>query len=106
MFSWTAQCQEAFDHLKNKLISAPVLALPDWSKPFILDTDASDTGIGAVLSQVKDKGECVIVYASRTLMKAECNYCVSKKELLAVIVFLDHFRPYLLGKPFTIRTDH
>jgi len=83
-------CQEAFDHLKNQLVSAPILALPDWSKPFILDTDASDTGIDAVLSQVCDKGEYLIAYATRALTKAERNYCVTKKELLGVIVFLDH----------------
>jgi len=55
---------------------------------------------------VYDKGECVIAYASSTLTKAERNYCVTKKELLAVIVFLDHFRPYLMGTPSTVRTDH
>ena len=55
-FRWTSQCQEAFDCLKSHLVSAPILTLPDWSKPFLLDTDASDTGIGAVLSQVQDVG--------------------------------------------------
>jgi len=84
-------------------VSAPILALSDWSKPFLLDTDASDTGIGAVLSQVKDGKECVIAYASRSLTKSECNYCVTRRELLVVITFL---HPYLLGVPFTICTDH
>ena len=106
VFHWTPQCQEAFDHLKSRLVSAPVLALPDWSTPFVLDTDASDTGIGAVLSQLHGTDEHVIAYGSRMLSKAEKNYCVTKKELLAVVVFLEQFRPYLLGKPFTIRTDH
>jgi len=76
--------------------------LPNWSKPFILDKDASDLGIGAVLSQIHNDKEHVIAYASRTLTKAERNYCVTKKELLAVVTFLQHFQPYLLGAPFTI----
>ena len=105
-FQWTSQCQDSFDCLKNCLISAPILALPDWSQPFLLDTDASDTGIEGVLSQVQDGRECVIAYASRSLTKAERNYCVTRRELLAVVTFLQQFRPYLLGAPFTIRTDH
>ena len=106
-FEWTPQCQEAFDHLKRCLTSTPILALPDWSKPFVVDTDASDTGIGAVLSQLDDKGvEHVVCYASRLLSKAERNYCVTRKELLAVVTFLEHFRQYLLGHSFTVRTDH
>ena len=93
--------------MKQKLTSVPILALPDWSKPFIIDTDASDTGIGAVLSQLQDDGrECVIAYASRLLTKQERNYCVTRKELLAVVTFLQHFRQYLIGAMFTIRTDH
>ena len=106
-FTWTDQCTEAFSKLKQFLTSAPILALPDWSKPFIVDTDASDTGIGAVLSQCHEDGkEHVISYASRLLTKPERNYCVTRKELLAVITFLHHFRQYLIGAPFVIRTDH
>ena len=74
-FQWTNQCQEAFEKLKSQLVSAPILTLPNWSKPFILDTDASDNGIGAVLSQMHDGKEHVIAYASRVLTKAERNYC-------------------------------
>ena len=83
------------------------MALPDWSRPFLLDTDASDTGIGAVLSQLHPDGtEHVISYASRILTKSERNYCVTRKELLAVVYFLQHFRHYLLGASFTLQTDH
>ena len=81
--------------------------MPDWSQPFIIDMDASDVGIGAVLSQVDQEGiEHVIAYGSHVLSKAERNYCVTRKELLAVVTFLQHFRQYLLSQPFTIRTDH
>ena len=106
-FLWTDQCQGCFNTLKSLLTSAPILALPDWSKPFIVDTDASDQAIGAVLSQVNENGdEQVIVYASRCLSKAERNYCVTRRELLSVVTFLQQFKQYLLGHTFMIRTDH
>eukprot|EP00731_Ephydatia_muelleri_P035288 Em0112g3a len=78
----------------------------DFSKTFLLDTDACETGIGAVLSQEHDGLERVVAYASRTLSKAERKYCVTRKELLAVVTFMRHFRPYLLGHHFILRTDH
>ena len=97
----------AFSKLKECLTSAPILALPDWSKPFIVDTDASDFGIGAMVSQCQEDGmDHVISYASGLLTKPERNYCVTRKELLAVVTFLHHFRQYLIGAPFVIRTDH
>ena len=106
-FKWTYECQQAFAQLKHLLTTAPILALPDWSRPFIVDTDASDSGIGAVLSQTNEKGEeHVISYASRLLTKTERNYCVTRKELLAVVTFLHHFRQYLIGTNFVVRTDH
>lgn len=91
-FQWSTQCQGAFENLKHRLISAPILAFPDCSKPFVLDTDASDSGIGAVLSQVQDDStERVIAYASRALSKPERQYCVTRRELLAVVYFIQHF---------------
>ena len=93
--------------MKTQLISAPNLALHDWSKPFVLDTDASETRIGAVLCQLGEDGSKIVVaYTSRVLSKQERNYCVTRKELLAVVTFLQHFKQYLIGLPFTIRTDH
>ena len=106
-FNWDNDCQEAFETLRDKLISAPILAFPDLEKPFILDTDASDKGIGAVLSQRDEEGaERVVAYASKSLSRAEQHYCVTRKELLAVVYFIRHFRPYLLGRKFMLRTDH
>eukprot|EP00731_Ephydatia_muelleri_P019301 Em0012g126a len=107
MFHWNELCQSAFDELRRCLVSSPVLAYPDYSKCFVLDTDASDVGIGAVLSQPSEDGsERVIAYASRSLSRQEQRYCVTRRELLAVVEFTHHFRPYLLGRQFTLRTDH
>ena len=107
VFKWTSDCQEAFEELRQQLVSPPILAFPDYQKPFILDTDASNLGIGAVLSQEQDDGqEWVIAYGSRVLSKAERRYCVTRCELLAVVYFLQHFQPYLLERHFTLRSDH
>ena len=105
-FKWTDECAQAFSGLKHKLTNAPILSFPDFTKPFLLDTDASHSGTGAVLSQEIDGQEKVIAYASRTLSKSEKKYCVTRKELLALVTFIRHFRPYLLGRKFTLRTDH
>lgn len=88
-------------------MSAPILAFPDYSRPFVLDTDASEMGIGAVLSQLQEDGsERVIAYGSRVLTRPERRYCVTRKELLAVVTYVQHFRSYLLGHEFQLRTDH
>lgn len=105
-FEWTQECEAAFSKLKEMMTQTPILAHPDFSKHFILDTDASDVAIGAVLSQEIDGHERVIAYASRTLSKAERRYCVTRKELLALVHFVKHFRHYLYGKMFKVRTDH
>ncbi len=88
------------------LCSAPVLAFPDREATFILDTDASDVGIGAVLSQLVDGDERVIAYGSRVLTKQERRYCITRRELLAVVHFVKQYRHFLCGKEFTLRTDH
>ena len=104
---WSMECQAAFEKLRQKLVTSPILVFPDMTKSFILDTDASDTGIEAVLSQMDDDGvEHVVAYASKVLSKAERRYCVTRKELLAVVSFIHHFCPYLLGRRFILRTDH
>ncbi|MBJ4962376.1 Ty3/Gypsy family RNase HI domain-containing protein [Salmonella enterica subsp. enterica serovar Mbandaka] len=92
--------------MKQALSSAPVLGYPQPDQPFILDTDASNTGIGAVLSQVQDGQEKVIAYFSKSLSKPERNYCVTRKELLAVVKAVEHFLHYLYGQKFLIRIDH
>jgi len=105
-FLWDEACQQAFEALKRALVDAPVLPYPDPSLPYLLDTDASAEGVGAVLSQVKEGQERVVAYFSTKFSKPERNYCVTRKELAAVVKSLSHFHHYLYGAEFTIRTDH
>ena len=85
-FHWTSECQDAFEELKQKLTTAPVLAYPSFDKDFILETDASIQGIGAVLSQVQDDGLIhPVAYASCSLSKPEANYSITELETLAVV---------------------
>jgi len=106
LFSWTSVQQESFDRLRDALATAPVLDHPKPNAPFILDTDASAYAIGAVLSQIIDGEEHVIAYASQTLSKSQRNYCTTHRELLAVVQFTKHFKHFLWGRHFTVRTDH
>lgn len=105
-FVWSDNCTQAFQKLKECLICAPVLAYPSLDHTFILDTDASNDSIGAVLSQVIDGQERVIAYGSKALLKAERNYCVTRRELLAAVYFMKQYKHYLYGKKFLLRTDH
>ena len=84
-FSWTGECNDAFTELKSRLASAPILTYPDIEQDFILDTDASGVGIGAILSQKQGGQEKVIAYFSKVLSKSERNYCVTRRELLAIV---------------------
>ena len=105
-FYWSNNCQKAFDSLKRALTGPDVMAYPLNEGLFVLDTDASGTAIGAVLSQIQGGQEKVVAYASRTLNKSEKNYCVTDKELLAVKHFIEYFYQYLMGRHFRVRTDH
>ena len=110
-FVWSKECQEGFDALKHALTTAPVLAYPDYTQPFILETDASLKGLGAVLSQKGKDGEvCIIAYASRSLWPSErsmCDYSSAKIELMALKWSVcEKFKDYLLGSKFTVFTDN
>ena len=110
-FQWTPACQEGFDQLKKALTEAPVLAYPDYSKPFILETDVSLKDLGAVLSQKGDDNEILVVtYASRSLRPSEKSmrdYSSAKIELMALKWSVcDKFKDYLLGSKFTVFTDN
>ena len=100
------ECEQAFSMLKHQLITAPILSLPDFNHDFTLDIDASENGIGAVLSQKVGDHERVIAYGSRALTKAKRKYCVTTSELLALVWGVRHFRPYLYGRRLIARTNH
>lgn len=105
--TWMEKHQKAFLELKSCLTAEPVLRNPDFSLPFILQTDASDVGIGSVLSQVDDNGEeHPIAFASRKLLPRERRYAAIEKECLAVVEGIRTFRVYLDGRHFHVQTDH
>ena len=105
-FIWSEDCQRPFEELKSRLVASPIMAYPLDSGQYLLDTDASDVAIGAVLSQTQNGELKVIAYASRSLNKAERKYFVTRKALLAIVNFSQHFRHYLLGREFKVRSDH
>lgn len=102
-FNWTPACQEAFDTLKQKVTSPPVIAFPDFSEPFILQTDASEKAIGAVLMNYDRKP---IAFISRAMKPEETRYHITDQELLAIVWAVKKFEHYLLGQKFEVETDH
>ena len=105
-FVWTPECETAVQQLKQLLTHSPVLGFPREEGELILDTDASDFAVGAVLSQVQDGIERPLAFYSSALSKAEINYCVTRRELLAIVMSAKHFHHYLYGRPVLVRTDH
>ena len=106
-FIWNEACERSFEMVKKALISSDVMGYPiNEGGEFILDVDASDVGLGGILHQQQEGRERVIAYASKVLNRAERNYCITEKELLAVRFFIEYFRQYLLGRKFRVRTDH
>ena len=104
---WTAKLDQDFQMMKNLLIQKPILRCPDYDRPFLLQTDASEKGIGAVLSQTDDQGEDhPVIFYSRKLLPRETRYSTIEKECLGIVSALKHFDVYLLGRHFTIITDH
>ena len=97
-FAWTSEVNRAFE--------APILNYPTPDDQFILDTDASNQAVGAVLSQVQNGQERAIAYYSQVMSRPEQQYCTTRKELLAVVKAVKHFHPYLYGRSFVLRTDH
>ena len=107
LFQWSAECEIAFDTLRAKLLTVPVLAYPDFNKDFTLETDASKFGLGAILSQYQEDQKLhPVAYASRSVSATEANYAITDLETLAVVWAVTHFRYYLYGHKVTIITDH
>ncbi|CAM8916931.1 unnamed protein product [Rhodiola kirilowii] len=105
-FNFDEGCLEAFEKLKNALVSAPIVQPPNWDLPFELMSDASDFAIGAVLGQRVDKRLHVVYYVSKVLDNAQLNYTTTEKELLAVVYAFAKFRSYLVGSKTIVYTDH
>ena len=106
-FTWSVECQTAFDKQKEVLVTAPVLAYPSFDHDFILETDASIQGLGAVLSQKQCDGSThPVAYASRALSSSEKRYGITELETLAVVWAVSHFHYYLYGHNVSIYTDH
>ncbi len=105
-FKWEQEQKDAFNSLKSALTRAPVFVLPNTRDDFILDTDASDLAVGAELLQIQNGEEKVVAYSSYALTTEQRMYCVTRKELLAILRFTRQFRHNFLGKPFLVRTDH
>ena len=108
-FEWSNVCEESFENAKNVLVSYPVMLAPNFSKPFVLATDASNLGAGAVLLQEDDQGvEHPVCYYSKKFSPAQKNYSVIEKECLALILSLEHFEVYVpaFGPIVKVYTDH
>ncbi|CAN0843672.1 Transposon Tf2-9 polyprotein [Linum grandiflorum] len=105
-FIFNDACLQAFEVLKKKLTTAPILVAPDWNLPFEIMCDASDYALGAVLGQRRDKRFHPIYYASKSLNDAQRNYTTTEKELLAMVFAVDKFRSYLVLSRTTVFTGH
>ncbi len=107
LFTWTTECQQAFERLKDKLLDTPVLAKANMSKPFVLDTDASASHVGTVLMQYAEhKKPKVIAYFSKKLKPTEIKYSATDREALGIILACKQYHQYLWESRVTIRTDH
>jgi DNA-binding IscR family transcriptional regulator len=98
--------EAAFQTLKEAFCTVPILACPQPKQGFVVDTDASNVGIGGVLSQVEDRQERVTACYSKTANEAERNYCATRRELLTIVRILEHFHTYLYGQEFHLKSDH
>lgn len=105
-FVWTENCEQAFQKLKTALLSPRILQYPVFDKNFYITTDASKIACGAILSQEKDGMQFPIAYASRAFTKGESNKATIEQELIAIQWAINHFRPYVYGNKFIVRSDH
>lgn len=105
-FIWSTECDRAFLKVKEYLVSSPVISCPDFDRPFTIQTDASDYGLGAVLTQSYPEGEKVVSFISRSLSSSERKFSTTEKECLAVLWAIERFRPYVEATRFTVITDH
>lgn len=105
-YKWTPQADLAFVNIKKALVNSPILALPDYNLPFRIHCDASNVGVGAMLTQLQNNSEKVIAYYSAKLTPTQQRYFTTEKECLAVILSLENFKKYFDGTHVTVFTDH
>ena len=105
-FEFDEECKCAFEEIKVRLIRAPIMAAPNWSKDFEIMCNASDYAMGAVLGQRIDKTFRAIYYANKTFNEAQENDSTTKKEMLAIVFACEKFKPFILGSHVTVHTDH
>ncbi|GFW95438.1 retrovirus-related Pol polyprotein from transposon 297 [Trichonephila clavipes] len=104
---WTTECENAFRELKGKLIDKPVLYAPNFEREFIVQTDASNAGMGAVLTQLTEQGEeHPILYLSKKFSEVEKRYCTTEKECASIVFAIKRLHYYLDGNSFLVMTDH
>ena len=104
--TWEKEHEDAFQLLKTRLLQAPILAFPNFRHLFVIDTDLSETALGAVLSQISDGEERPIASESRVSSKTEVNYATTKREALGIVQAMQCFCPYIYGSQCIVRTDH
>lgn len=104
-FHWTEEANLAFEKLKNSLVSAPILANPDFNLPFVIETDSSDLAIGAVLVQVQEGERKTIAYFSKKLSSTQKRYSATERECLAVLLSIENFKHFVEGSQFVVQTD-
>ena len=105
-FKWTPEANEAFEKVKKRLSSAPIIHFADFSKPFVLVTDASEVGVGAVLLQKDGDKDCIVAVASQTLTAVEQRWSATEREAYAVVWGIEKFDYFLRARSFTVLTDH
>ena len=105
-FDFDESCKSAFEEIKSRLVSDPIMLTLDWNNEFEIMCDASDYAMGVVLGQRTDKIFKAIHYASKTFNEAQENYSTTEKETLAMVFACEKFRPYILGSHVVIHTDH
>ena len=105
-FDFDESCRSAFEEIKSRLVTTPIMLTPDWNNDFEIMCDASDYAMGAVLGQRTEKIFKAIYYASKTFNEALENYSTIEKEMLAMVFACEKFRPYILGSHVIIHIDH
>ena len=106
LFKWDGAHEKAFNKIKAAMSSSPVIRIADLSKQFIVKTDASMYGIGAVLQQEENGQRFVIEYASKAFNDCQKRYSTIEQEATAILFAIEHWQHYLLGKKFLLETDH